>query len=76
MAVPKKKTSKCRTSSRFKSFTRGVKRDLTNRVQIVECPQCKAPKRNHYACLACGTYRGRQVINMQKGIDKITKIKA
>lgn len=76
MAVPKKKTSKARTTRRFKSFAQKVKHDLAGRVQIVTCPQCKAPKQNHCACPSCGTYRGRQVIDMQKGIEKITKIKA
>ncbi len=28
----------------------------------VFCPQCREPKRPHYVCLACGTYKGREVI--------------
>ncbi len=31
-------------------------------ITTVECPQCKQPKRPHFACESCGTYAGRQVI--------------
>ncbi|MBQ27355.1 MAG: 50S ribosomal protein L32 [Nitrospiraceae bacterium] len=26
------------------------------------CPQCHEPKLPHYVCLACGTYKGNEVI--------------
>lgn len=76
MAVPKKKTSYGRTSRRFKSFTGKVQNKLKKHVQIVECPDCKKPKLNHNVCEICGKYRGRQVIDMGKKMDKVTKIKA
>jgi large subunit ribosomal protein L32 len=33
-------------------------------VTTVECPQCKQPKRPHFACESCGTYDGRQIITI------------
>lgn len=30
------------------------------------CPKCKKPTAQHRACAFCGTYKGRQVINMDK----------
>lgn len=34
-------------------------------VTTVECPQCHQPKRPHFACESCGTYAGRQVIEIR-----------
>ena len=31
---------------------------------LVVCPQCRQLMRAHRACKSCGTYRGRQVIEM------------
>jgi large subunit ribosomal protein L32 len=31
------------------------------------CPQCNEPKMPHRACPSCGTYRGREVIDVEKG---------
>ena len=33
---------------------------------IYTCPQCGAPTRPHHVCLACGTYRGVQVIEIEE----------
>jgi len=30
------------------------------------CPQCNEPKLPHRACRNCGTYKGREVIPMEK----------
>ncbi len=56
MAVPKRKTSKSRRDRR-----RTAKSRLAETATHA-CPQCKAPKRPHHACMNCGTYKGRQVI--------------
>ncbi len=59
MAVPKKKTSKSR---------RDMRRSQHDRVSVPavsKCPQCGAPTMPHHACLTCGTYRGRQVIEVE-----------
>ncbi len=29
------------------------------------CPQCKSPKLPHVACPVCGTYNGRQVVEVE-----------
>jgi large subunit ribosomal protein L32 len=31
------------------------------------CPQCNEPKIPHHACPSCGTYKGREVLNVEKG---------
>jgi large subunit ribosomal protein L32 len=31
---------------------------------LVACPQCRSPKQAHRACPICGTYRGREVLNV------------
>lgn len=30
------------------------------------CPQCKEPVQSHRVCPTCGTYKGVQVINVNK----------
>jgi len=37
---------------------------------LAACPKCKAPALSHRACLNCGTYRGRMVIDV---LAKLTK---
>jgi large subunit ribosomal protein L32 len=32
---------------------------------IVECPQCHSPKRPHTVCPTCGSYDGRDVIEIK-----------
>ena len=38
-------------------------------LQLVECPQCHNPRLPHHVCPICGTYRGREVIQV-KGADE------
>ena len=59
MAVPKRKTPRSRTHSR-----RSANRKLTPPARSV-CPQCGAAKLPHRVCGNCGTYRGRQVIDVE-----------
>ena len=35
-------------------------------VTTVLCSQCRQPKRPHFACQNCGTYKGRQVLKVQE----------
>lgn len=35
---------------------------------IAVCPKCQKPVRPHRACAACGTYKGRTVV--EQGIGK------
>lgn len=32
---------------------------------LVECPECKEPKESHRACAKCGSYNGKQIIEIQ-----------
>ncbi len=59
MAVPKRKTSK---SKRDKRRTH----DKIAGPELVECPECNEAKRPHHACLACGVYKGRNVLNKEE----------
>lgn len=38
--------------------------------QFSVCEKCTAPKMSHMACSVCGTYRGRQVIDKVKQVEK------
>lgn len=60
MAVPKKKTSKARRDQRR------AHHDCMATPAISVCKECGAPKRPHQVCPSCGTYRGRQVIEIKK----------
>ena len=57
MAVPKRKTSKCKKRMRTASH----KVELT---ASKPCPNCGAKHLSHRVCSACGYYRGRQVISV------------
>ncbi|NMA61084.1 MAG: 50S ribosomal protein L32 [Firmicutes bacterium] len=60
MAVPKRRHSKARTNSRRANWKRV---DVTG-PNI--CPKCREPKLPHRVCLNCGTYKGRQVIQVKE----------
>ncbi len=63
MPVPKKRHSNTRTGKRRATW----KIKATN---ISKCPSCGEPTLPHRACLACGSYQGRQVIVI---VDKAEK---
>lgn len=54
---PKKKTSKSRQGRRRAHLSIG-------RVNLIVCPACRSPRPSHQACPVCGTYRGREVLNV------------
>jgi large subunit ribosomal protein L32 len=59
MAHPKHKISK----------TRRDKRRTHKKLSpptLVPCPQCHEPKRPHYVCLSCGTYKGQTIIAVKE----------
>jgi large subunit ribosomal protein L32 len=58
MAVPKRKTPRSKTHSR-----RSANMKLAQPAKSI-CPQCGAAKQPHRVCGTCGTYRGRQVIDV------------
>ncbi len=74
--VPKKKTTKRVSKQRYGSFQTKVLKKLTNLVNLTTCTDCGAKRLTHTVCPECGKYRGRQVVDKQKKIDKITTIKA
>ena len=57
MAVPKRKMSRSNTRSRRANWK-------ATAVKTVPCPQCKSPHLPHTACGVCGTYNGRQVLEV------------
>jgi large subunit ribosomal protein L32 len=58
MAVPKRKKSRSRAASRKAAWKAGKTPAKS------ECPQCHAPKLPHRACPSCGTYAGREIIQV------------
>jgi large subunit ribosomal protein L32 len=58
MAVPKRKTPRAKTRQRRASNW------TLDRAARSTCPTCGATKLPHVVCGNCGTYRGRQVINV------------
>ena len=59
MAVPKHKVSKSRRDKRR------THQKLTA-PNVTECPDCGEARLPHHACLECGTYRGRNVIDKKE----------
>lgn len=58
-ALPKRKISRARRGNRRSHWKAQVP-------QLVTCPQCGTPVRPHHVCLACGTYRGIEVIEIKE----------
>jgi large subunit ribosomal protein L32 len=74
--VPKKKASKTRSRRRHSQFLQKARKHLKDLVHLTKCPGCGAEKLMHHICPECGKYKGRQAIDINKKIDKITKVKA
>lgn len=74
--VPKQKQSKTRSKKRYSAYRVGQQTRLKESIQLVDCSNCLAPRRVHHVCKACGMYRGRQVLDIQKKMKKITTIQA
>lgn len=64
MAVPKKKTSKARRDRRRSQHDKMAAPALST------CRECGAPTRPHQVCPSCGTYRGRQVVEIAEEISE------
>lgn len=74
--VPKKKTAKSTTKRRYSAFEKKMQKKLADRIHVVKCADCGAAKMVHHVCPECGKYKGRQVVDQAKKIDKITTVKA
>jgi large subunit ribosomal protein L32 len=57
MAVPKRRTSKARKRKRRTHYKLA-------RPNLDRCVQCGAPKLGHRVCDRCGSYAGRQVVEV------------
>jgi large subunit ribosomal protein L32 len=57
VAVPKRKLSRSNTRHRRANWK-------ALRATTAPCSRCRQPKLPHVACPTCGTYDGRQVINV------------
>jgi ribosomal protein L32 len=57
VAVPKRRMSRSNTRSRRSQWK-------ARAVSTVPCPQCQSPKLPHAVCGVCGTYNGRQVVEV------------
>jgi large subunit ribosomal protein L32 len=57
VAVPKRRMSRSNTRSRRANWK-------ATAAVTVACPQCRSPKLPHTACSVCGTYNGRQVLEV------------
>lgn len=58
MAVPKRKQSRSRGRKRRSH-------DALTPPTVVKCSHCGDPKRPHHVCPSCGTYRERQIIDLE-----------
>lgn len=56
--LPKRKTAHARQGERRSHLKLEAE-------TLVACPQCSAPKLPHHACPNCGTYNGREVIQIK-----------
>ena len=71
MGLPAKKTPssaiRCRRSHH--ALSKGT---------LSKCKKCKSPIRPHHACAKCGTYKGREVIDVltKKEKEKLRKKKS
>jgi large subunit ribosomal protein L32 len=57
MAVPKKRTSSARRDKRRANHK-------APEARLNRCPRCHSPRLPHRVCPTCGTYKGREVIDM------------
>jgi large subunit ribosomal protein L32 len=57
MAVPKRKTSKQRTATRYANWKLGTP-------NLSECSHCKELKASHIVCPKCGYYDKKPVVDM------------
>ena len=60
MAVPKKRSSRRRRDMRRSHDA------LEFTAALEACPDCGEVKQRHHLCQACGTYRGKQIIEVAK----------
>lgn len=57
MAVPKRKKGRAKTNSRRSSHT-------ITAANVSECPQCHELRVPHRVCPSCGTYGGKEIVDV------------
>ena len=58
MALPKRKYAKAKQGRRRSHLALSI-------AALVDCPQCHSFKLSHHVCPTCGTYDGREVIEIK-----------
>jgi large subunit ribosomal protein L32 len=64
--LPKKKYPKARQGKRRSHLAKTPS-------ALVECSRCHSPKLSHQVCPTCGTYDGREVIEIKSATKKKKK---
>jgi len=59
MALPKRRTSKARRDKR-RSHSK------LKPLNLSLCPQCHEPKLPHRVCPHCGTYKGKEIVEVEE----------
>lgn len=49
---------------------RGRNHHALKEARLSKCQKCASDHLRHHACSACGSYRGREVINTTKALEK------
>ena len=62
-ALPKRKYAKARQGKRRNHLGLSLP-------AMDECPQCHSPKLPHHVCPTCGSYAGREVIEIKSPKEK------
>ncbi|MAE10424.1 MAG: 50S ribosomal protein L32 [Dehalococcoidales bacterium] len=62
-ALPKRKYAKARRGKRREHL--GISTPTS-----IDCPQCGSPKLPHQVCRACGSYKGREVIEVKSSASE------
>jgi len=63
MGVPVKKSTKSSKKSRASHFA-------LKTVTLAKCSKCKKPVLSHHVCKFCGTYAGKEVIDVKSKLEK------
>lgn len=58
MALPKRKYAKARQGKRRSHLALTIP-------ALIDCPQCHSLKLPHHVCATCGSYNGREVIEIK-----------